>query len=697
MWRRATRSREHRAFYEKAWRRSELPPWDAKWHGLSVQARHHFVHQVKFSVTPGNPNPPAADVDNFPPEVLEELIAAGLIAVRTVGRSPSPRVVLPDAAIDFAARVRGLGRYHLLAEDLPSELKHYADACFFTHGLVVEICNILHRAGVEGSGGLPDLLQRYVSRHRWPGWVADTLHSEWARPLLDVLEAADGPIPLTELCQRVGGNAQEVRATLDGLVGRLALVEDLDARTQEILVGLLPEVRSDLRRARAPRSRPPLVPCPEPKEVGPDGGPDINDLRVFLLDVAGTPPRLKQDGSLYQKEGERLIHILEPLPDWFTQALGLTLTNRLLDAFAWARTLGLVKDERGRPDNRLHLSPRGEKWLGNSLESQRAHFYKALAADPKERAPYPSAAADDSLFLGAYVVAVPVGTGRRPSYWHVDPADRQALRDAVFRALAELPAGVFHRLDSFLAHATFGRHNPLLLGQERPDQVAVFWSGRSVPALEEQREEAGRLLLDHVIRGRLIPLGCLRTALAGDGGLCIARVPRLDAYFGQQEVALDLPDEAAAGPRVVVQPDFSVVIIGLNPTPAAELAPFCERAQGHAGQGVLVFKLTRDAVVRAVTHGLAPAEIVDRLQRHASNPVPANVLHEVRGWCEWVRRLTPEAMTVFRCPDRETADRVLAALGRDAQRLGDTLVGLAGERLGTAVRNKLHKQGIIVS
>jgi hypothetical protein len=697
MWRKPHKAREHRAFYDKAWRRSELPPWDAKWHGLSVGARFHFLQQVKFSVTPGNPNPPTANPDQFPPQVLQELTAAGFVTVRTVGRSPTPRVVLADSAIDFAARVRWLRRYHLLAEDLPSELEHYADACFLTYGLVTEICNILRRAGVEDGGKLPELLQRYVTRHRWPGWVAGALSADLARPLLDVIEAADAPLPLTDLWQRVGGDAWEFRAALDGLVSRLALVEDLDRQTWEIVVGLLPEVRSDLRRARAPRSRPPLVACPEPKELGPEGGPAVNDLRVFLLDVAGTPPRLKQDGSLYQKEGERLVHILEPLPDWFMAALELTRTRRLLDAFHWARTLELVKDRREGVNRWLHLSPKGEKWLGSSVGGQYAQFYQALTADPGERARYPGVSGADSLFLGVYVVAAVVRPGRRPSYWDVDPADRQALRDATFRAFAELPAGAFHRLDSFLGHATFGRHNPLLLGQERPDQVAVFWSSHSVPALEEQREEAGRLFLNHVIRGRLIPLGCLRTALAGDGGLCITRLPRLDVYFGQQEVALDLPAEPAAGPRVVVQPDFSIVIIGLNPTPAADLAPFCERVQGHAGQGVLVFKLTRDAVVKAVTHGLAPAEIVDRLQRHASNPVPANVLQEVRDWCAWMRRLTPETMTVFRCPDAATADRVLAALGRDAQRLGETLVGLAGERVTAAVRNKLHKQGIIVS
>jgi hypothetical protein len=310
---------------------------------------------------------------------------------------------------------------------------------------------------------------------------------------------------------------------------------------------------------------------------------------------------------------------------------------------------------------------------------------------------FPGAATDDSLFLGVHVVAFPVKSDRLATPWRVDPEDQQALRDAVFRAFSELPAGVFHHLDSFLAHATFARHNPLLLGRERHDQVAIYWSHRPVPPLEEQREEAGRLFLNHVLGARLIPLGCLRTARADNDQLCIARVPRLDAYFGQQEVALELPDETAAGPRVVVQPDFSVVIIGLNPTPAAELAPFCERVQGHAGQGVLVFKLTRDTVVKAITHGLAPAEIVDRLQRHASNSVPANVLHEVRAWCDWVRRLTPETMTLFRCPDSATADRVRATLGREAERLGELLVGLPGERVTTAVRNKLLKAGVIVS
>ena len=45
-------------------------------------------------------------------------------------------------------------------------------------------------------------------------------------------------------------------------------------------------------------------------------------------------------------------------------------------------------------------------------------------------------------------------------------------------------------------------------------------------------------------------------------------------------------------PKVVVQPDFSIILIGMNPAPAVELAPFCERVKGHVGQGSMIFRIT---------------------------------------------------------------------------------------------------------
>src|SRR5262249_38309958 len=143
----------------------------------------------------------------------------------------------------------------------------------------------------------------------------------------------------------------------------------------------------------------------------------------------------------------------------------------------------------------------------------------------------------------------------------------------------------------------------------------------------------------------------------------------------------ELAPTGGVAARVVVQPDFSVIVIGPNPAPAAELAPFCERTTRGGGQGAVILKITRDSIVKAVSHGMNPAEITARLRRHASNEVPANVLREVHDWSNWVRQVTASTLTVLRCPDRDTADRVMGAMKRQAERVNDTLVAIDRKKL----------------
>src|SRR5207302_1557284 len=95
-----------------------------------------------------------------------------------------------------------------------------------------------------------------------------------------------------------------------------------------------------------------------------------------------------------------------------------------------------------------------------------------------------------------------------------------------------------------------GRVRPLRL--QRPPRV---------PPLEEYRREAARGMLQVFIGERLVPLGCLRAAIDDAGKLCVARTPRLDAYFGRKVAAADLAGVAGGESKVVVQPDFSVVVI----------------------------------------------------------------------------------------------------------------------------------------
>ena len=225
----------------------------------------------------------------------------------------------------------------------------------------------------------------------------------------------------------------------------------------------------------------------------------------------------------------------------------------------------------------------------------------------------------------------------------------------------------------------------------------VYRNNRPVPPLEEQREEAGRLLIEAFVLRRLIPLGCVRAAIDDDGRkLCIAREPRLDAYFGREVDRADLAPTAKrrseGGGAAGFQRDRD------RPEPGRRRRAGAVLRADDAGRwpGALVLKITRDSVVKAVSHGLKPAEIADRLRRHASNEVPANVLREVQDWSSWVRQVTASTLTVLRCPDRDTADRVVSALKRQAERVNDTLVAIDQKKLTSTERNKLRDHGIIV-
>src|SRR5262249_37405 len=190
--------------------------------------------------------------------------------------------------------------------------------------------------------------------------------------------------------------------------------------------------------------------------------------------------------------------------------------------------------------------------------------------------------------------------------------------------------------------------------------------------------------------------GGLRAAagVGGEGGVGVARQGGVGGELGRGGPAEQMAGAGAA--RVVVQPDFSVVVIGLNPTASAELAPFSERAGSRSGPGILQLRITRAGVINAVASGLSGEEIVERLQRHSSVPVPANVLHEVREWAGWVRSLEATPLTVLRCPDAATADRVITVLGRRAERLAETLVAMPQGTLGLNERNRLQAHGILL-
>jgi hypothetical protein len=684
---------ERLPFHDKAWTRADLAAWDERWHRLSVLARKQFLNNVKAAASPQSVRP-LNHASSFDPALVQEWRQACL--VRDEERPRVSGFYVPSEALGFVSRLRALRRYSLLNPGAPSEVEKYISYAFHSYDLQQALDQIVEKQiGLSRYSLAGDLFQMFGKRRRWPDWVAGYLNDPLARPLLSAIEAAGGSLPLARLAEHVRGHTPaEVRQSADRLVNHLALFEDLDHDTGEIQIGLLPAVLQDRRRA-AEGAVPPLQKA-EPADAAPAGGILVPDLRAVLLELAGQPPRLRLNHTLYQKEEERFQSALMPLPEWLNEgSVGRTdPSRRLHDALQVARRTSLVCEVKGSGEAvLLDLTQEGRHWLALTLEEQYAQLFACF----RESSDGQFVGDGDYYFLGSNISAA-LATGDRfkdrSNYYAEQTKEaRQHLRDAFHRALGELPSGTFFTLKSFLRYASALPHNPLLLGRQVAE-VVVRKDGRVVPPLGEFLEEVACTALEGLVLGRLAGLGCVQLAQDDRGRLLLARLPRLDVYFGKAEVTPSAPQSEST--RVVVQPDFSVIIIGLNPAPMAELAPFCERVRGQVSAGSLSLRLTRESVLKGLAAGLPPGEVLARLEKHASTPVPKNVATELRGWCNWVRAVTPSPATLLRCPDSDTADRVMGVLGKHAERIAEKVVALAAEGLTTALRQKLQAQGILI-
>ena len=446
---------EPRDFYERNYRRQSLAAWDARWQQLTVPARYSFLHVVKLPHKDPAPygDPPSTPKEDFPTRVLDELIAAGFARIerRKPGQT-TDRVLAGTGTSDFAWCARILRRMHLLKADLPSELPKYIDEVFFRTDLVRAIVVVLQTVGFsEGYYRLDELLERFINSHRWHELVARALAEPLVKPILKAVKEADAPIPLLELCGRIGGNKPEkVRAVVDQLIGHLVLFEDFQPETWEILVGFLPCVREKITEARRPRERPPLEICENPTDLAPHGSVLVNDLASVLLEIANAPPRLRADHELYQREIERFLSVLDPLPAWLVNAIEWSTPGRLGDAFEWAKTLHLVEAVAEERSVRLQLSAAGRRWLSNSVTEKYAAFFEHFTRKPARENPFEQYEAlcnpghtqsralvpDETRFFGEHLTVQKVDTRTtlEQNWGTVRSPEQLALRPHVERA-----------------------------------------------------------------------------------------------------------------------------------------------------------------------------------------------------------------------------------------------------------------------
>ena len=149
-------------------------------------------------------------------------------------------------------------------------------------------------------------------------------------------------------------------------------------------------------------------------------------------------------------------------------------------------------------------------------------------------------------------------------------------------------------------------------------------------------------------------------------------------------------DHDAQG-QLVVQPNFDVVFLSPSPLAEAALARFAERK----GRGVgALFVITKKSILSAAGNGMTATQVLDGLERLSAKPIPANVAREIAGWFDQCRRITVCSAVLIHCFDADTAARVVAASGKQAVALTDTVVELADAQAENELLRKLHGLGI---
>jgi hypothetical protein len=444
----------------------------------------------------------------------------------------------------------------------------------------------------------------------------------------------------------------------------------------------------------------------------------LDDMQAALIAAAAEPLRILANGDgLYQKDIQRLVETLAPLPDWVLPKLdeqnrlvkgfpGLRPEARLNSAIQACESQGLLEiteDDRGR--GRLTVTEAARGWLAQDpasrlaaqLETWREHTAPPQPPDPKRAAKRSKKSAarltyyDPELdeFLGRDADNDAQSNPWHPIglSWGVSAEESRAIHWSA--AVAALFAD--HDPDAFLgipALLTYhGRYSNPLLGHfgPKPKLRLGYRNANDELAIEQLWMN----LLCELLFDELLPRGAIEIGRTGTEP-CL-RLHPIGRYMLGLTDELDL--SAAPAGEVIVQPNFEVVFLGPAPAAEAAIGRFAQRV----GQGVgTLFRLTRDAALAAAAAGFTVEQALADLRDATSKPLPKNVERELHGWFDATRRVKLRKTVVIDAPDEATAAKVHAAAGKHARRLAPQVVEVATAGSHDALIRKLKTHGVFV-
>lgn len=181
-----------------------------------------------------------------------------------------------------------------------------------------------------------------------------------------------------------------------------------------------------------------------------------------------------------------------------------------------------------------------------------------------------------------------------------------------------------------------------------------------------------------------------------DGSFYSFRLSRL----GMRLFEVDVTPELADSPRLLVNPDFELLVY---PEAPEEWNWIVSRFAERLGSDyVKRYRVSRDSLKRALSYGWGYKEIVDFLQQNAFGSVPPNVIFAIREWTEGIELVRQRRALLLRSQSNLGADRLEEVLERHQisyERLTDTVVtvhGVKNEQAVKALQAEFLDWGLIV-
>jgi len=375
----------------------------------------------------------------------------------------------------------------------------------------------------------------------------------------------------------------------------------------------------------------------------------LRDFSSLVHFIAGE--KLKVNKNTYDPSNVKLAKIVEAIgfdevfdnDGKFGTAKGVSRPSDFKIAtplFALAFEAGLVN-----VDKDMNVSPGKE--ASDILELSIADLATWLFSVYQEK---------NSIYELQYIPYVTAYGGNWGIAWH-------ECRKPIFELLKKFPIG------QFICFADFADYMKLFNEKffRSLTNCAITVNGRGYRNYSPEWSECEAHIIE-VVFGFLSVIGMIdlayregvtRFVFADDTrvGIVGFRITSLGAWIlGIGEYVPIEEKTVHTGGGVVVQPDYSIIITGLECRIKHEVNFSRYMTKVSVDENAAVYKLDFQSVVRAHEIGVLPQQIINDLQEASGQSLPDNVTRSLHGWGEKVGRVKIRTITVI-----ETDDPLLLA------------------------------------